>query len=107
MGAQLAEVSVSWQVFLPILFPVHLAHAAPGAMLLQAVYQGLLVGVVSLFLYTRTVSLLGAVRATLFLPLIPVVTGVVGGMALGEWPSGPEVVGMAFVVTGMVVALRS
>ncbi len=66
-----------------------------------------LVGVVALFLYARTVAMLGAARATLFLPLVPLVTASCSALVLGEYPSPAEIAGMAVVVAGMLVAFRS
>ena len=82
-------------------------EAAWPAIALQALYQGALVGVGALFLYTKSVELLGAARATLFLPLNPVVTAFAGVAVLGEYPSGIEVTGMLLVIAGMSVALRA
>lgn len=87
--------------------PVRLGDTAWPAMALQAVYQGALVGVGALFLYTKSVQLLGAARATLFLPLNPVVTALAGILLLGEYPSALEIGGMLLVIAGMSVALRA
>jgi drug/metabolite transporter (DMT)-like permease len=92
-----------WAGFLPM----RLAQASAGAITLQALYQGLLVGVVALALYTRAVALLGAARAALFLPLVPAVTALTGAIMLGELPSGSEVLGMAVVMGGMALGLRA
>ena len=86
------------------LLPGHLGAVAWQPVLLQAVYQGLLVGALALFLYTRAVETLGASRAALFLPLVPVVTALSGAVLLGEWPSVLEALGMAVAIAGMVLA---
>lgn len=87
--------------------PMRLTQTGLGPILLQAVYQGALVGVGALFFYTRSVVLLGAGRAALFLPLVPVVTALAALVLLAEAPSTRETFGMALVITGMVVALRA
>ncbi|KPF71646.1 hypothetical protein IP69_05640 [Bosea sp. AAP35] len=87
--------------------PMRLGDSAWPAIALQALYQGALVGVGALFLYTKSVELLGAARATLFLPLNPVVTALAGVALLGEYPSGIEIAGMLLVIAGMSVALRA
>jgi drug/metabolite transporter (DMT)-like permease len=97
---------VSVPIWLTIL-PTTLCSAPVRAMLLQMVYQGLLVGAASLLLYTHAVSLLGSVSAALFLPLVPIAAGFFGGVVLGEWPSGTELVGGVAVVCGMGLALRA
>ena len=78
-----------------------------GELLLQALYQGVLVGVVALYLYARSVETLGAAKATLFLPLVPVATAAASTLLLAETPSPTELAGMAIVVTGMLIAFRS
>lgn len=95
---------------LPVLaltMPIRLGEATWPAITLQALYQGAIVGVGALFLYTKTVQLLGASRATLFLPLNPVITALAGMLLLAEYPSGIEIVGMLLVIAGMSVALRA
>jgi drug/metabolite transporter (DMT)-like permease len=87
-------------------FPLRLASAEASAILLQALYQGVLVGAAALFLYTRSVALLGSVRAAMFLPLVPVVAGLAAFLILGEQPSSMEILGTAIVVAGMALVLR-
>ena len=87
--------------------PVNMTRVPFAELLLQAFYQGVLVGVVALYLYARTVATLGAARTTLFLPLVPIVTAAASALLLAESPSPMELVGMAAVVTGMLVAFRS
>ena len=113
-GASSIEVTVASCVLaLPLLgivavaLPVHMAQVPLTEVLLQAVYQGVLVGVVALYLYARTVAMLGAARATLFLPLVPVVTASCSALLLAEYPSPAEIAGMAVVISGMLVAFRS
>src|SRR5262249_56711798 len=69
-----------------MLVPMRLMHASWAASALQAIYQGLLVGVLATFLYMRVVVLLGSVRAALFLPLGPIVTPLTGAILLAETP---------------------
>ncbi|AOO83046.1 DMT family transporter [Bosea vaviloviae] len=113
-GADAIDVTIATcllsLLFLPVVtlaLPIRLDEVAWGALALQAFYQGALVGVGALFLYTQTVALLGAARATLFLPLNPAITALTGAVLLGEWPSTAEIIGMLLVITGMTVALRS
>lgn len=113
-GADAIDVTISTCLLsiliLPVFaltMPIRLGEAAWQAIALQAFYQGALVGVGALFLYTRTVILLGAARATLFLPLNPVVTVLAGIALLGEYPTGVELAGMVLVMVGMTVALQA
>lgn len=100
-------LSVAALPLIALAMPMHLLQASPGAIALQAVYQGALVGVGALFFYTQSVALLGPQRAALFVPLVPVTSAIAGATLLGEWPSMSEVAGMAIVVAGLTLALRA
>jgi drug/metabolite transporter (DMT)-like permease len=89
------------------LFTINLFNAALPAIALQALYQGLLVGIGAFFLYAQSVVLLGAARAALFLPLVPAVAAIAGLLLLGERPSPFEIAGMVVVMVGMGLALRA
>lgn len=92
---------------LALVQPIHLLQVPLPAVALQAFYQGVMVGAGALFLYTQAVAILGAGRAALFLPLVPVVTALAGALLLGEQASALEIAGMALAIIGMVVALRA
>lgn len=100
-------LAVPLLVIVALALPIHMARTPFAELLLQALYQGVLVGVVALYLYARSVATLGAAKATLFLPLVPVATATASALLLAETPSPTELVGMAIVVTGMLVAFRS
>lgn len=100
-------LSVPLLVIVALALPIHLARAPFAELLLQALYQGVLVGVVALYLYARSVAMLGAAKATLFLPLVPVATAASSALLLAETPSPTEILGMAIVISGMLVAFRS
>ncbi len=84
---------------LALIVPVKIAAVGLGPVVLQALYQGLLVGVGSVFLYATANQVLGAARATLFLPIVPAITAVASAVLIGEWPSLTEVL--------MTVAIRA
>ena len=100
-------LSVPLLVIVALVLPIHMARAPFAELLLQALYQVVLVGVVALYLYARSVETLGAARATLFLPLVPIATAAASALLLAEVPSPTEIVGMAIVVAGMLIAFRS
>ena len=100
-------LSVPLLAIVALALPIHMSRAPFVELLLQALYQGVLVGVVALYLYARSVATLGAARATLFLPLVPVATAAASALLLAEVPSPTEIVGMAIVVSGMLIAFRS
>lgn len=113
-GADAVEVTMATCLLslplLPLLAlvqPIHLLQVPLAAIALQALYQGVLVGAGALFLYTQSVAILGAGRAALFLPLVPVITALAGTFLLGEQASTLEIAGMALAVTGMLVALKA
>ena len=74
--------------------------------LLQVVVQGILAGMLPIFLFARTVILLGAGRAAVFPALVPGFALVVGYLALGVVPSIPQLIGLVIVVIGFRFALR-
>jgi len=81
-------------------------HMSLTENLLQVVVQGILAGVLPIFLFARTVILLGAGRAAVFPALVPGFALVIGYLALGVVPSIPQLVGLVIVVIGFRFALR-
>lgn len=74
--------------------------------LLQVVVQGILAGVLPIYLYARAVMLLGAGRAATFPALVPGFALVIGYLTLGVVPSIAQVVGLAIVVVGFRFVVR-
>jgi drug/metabolite transporter (DMT)-like permease len=74
--------------------------------LLQAAIQGILVGPAAIWLFVRSVVLLGAARAAVFPSLVPAFTLLIGWIALGEVPSLAQMVGFAVVLVGFRLAQR-
>lgn len=103
----LSILSLALLPVLALLAPVKIAAVGIAPLALQALYQGLLVGVGSVFLYATANQVLGAARATLFLPIVPAITAIASALLIGEWPSLTEVLGMVVVMTGMTVAIRA
>jgi hypothetical protein len=87
--------------------PMHLSAAHWGMIAIQAGYMGLLVGVASMYLYTRAIALLGSVRASVFVALVPLVTSFASAPLIAEQPNVSEVAGMIVVVLGVALSLRS
>ena len=67
---------------------------------MQAVVQGAFAGAGAVYLFTRSVILLGVGRAALFPALVPPFTLLIGYLALGEVPSLSQFVGLAIVLIG-------
>lgn len=104
-----ALVSVLSMVFylpLYLLFGEPRIFTAPlEETLFQGLFQGLFAAVLALLLYTRAVALLGAGRGAIFAALVPGTAVLLAYPALGEVPSGLELLGVAAVTAGMVAAL--
>jgi drug/metabolite transporter (DMT)-like permease len=99
-----AAVSVLTLAYIPI----HAAVFGFGTMIragfaenaLQAVAQGVFSGPTAIYLFARSVELLGASRAAVFPSLVPGFTLLVGYLAIGEVPTLAQVVGFAIVLLG-------
>jgi drug/metabolite transporter (DMT)-like permease len=74
--------------------------------LIQVLAQGLLAGVAAIYLFARSVSLLGASRASTFPALVPAFGIVIGYLALGEVPTAYQLAGLAVVALGFRLALK-
>jgi drug/metabolite transporter (DMT)-like permease len=68
--------------------------------LLQAVVQGIFGGAGAVYLFTRSVVLLGAGRASVIPSLVPGFALLIGFLVLGEVPSAFALVGFAIVLIG-------
>ena len=74
--------------------------------LLQILVQGLLAGMLPIYLFARAVILLGAGRAATFPALVPGFGVIIGYLALGVVPSIPQLVGLVIVVIGFRFTMR-
>ncbi len=74
-------------------------------LMLQALYQGVLIGAVSIFVYSKAVAMLGAIDTALFTAAVPVVTTLLAVLLLGEMPSTLAWTGVVVVTAGMAVAM--
>lgn len=75
--------------------------------LLQAVMQGLLAGPGAIYLFTRSVVLLGASRAAVFPTLVPPFVLLIGWLVLGLVPSLMQLIGLAIVLAGFRLTQRA
>ncbi len=81
-------------------------HMSLAENLVQVVVQGLLAGVVPIYLFARAVILIGAGRAATFPALVPGFSLVIGYLALGVVPSLAQLIGLVIVVIGFRFTLR-
>ena len=99
----LAGVPAYWALF----GFARLLAVEPWENLLQALVQGILAGPGAIYLFTRSVVLLGAGRAAVFPSLVPGFTMLIGFLALGEVPSLAQLAGFAIVLVGFRLTLKS
>ncbi len=75
--------------------------------LIQIVVQGVFAGLLAIYLFGRSVTALGAGRASVFPALVPAFAILIGFIALGEVPSIAQLVGLAIVGIGFRFALKN
>ena len=80
-----------------------LFKAPLGDIALQAFVQGFLTAVVSLVLYGRAVSILGASSGAAFPALCPAMTAVLAIPILGEWPTAIDWIAIILISVGVYV----
>lgn len=80
-----------------------LASAPLGDVALQAVVQGVLTAIISLLLYGRAVSILGASSGAAFAALCPAMTALLGIPMLQEWPSTLDWVAIGLISAGVYI----
>lgn len=101
--------AISALIFLPAyaLMPGKMLWAARWQdILLQGAFQGVLIGALSIFVYTRAVALLGASEVSVYTATVPVITVVAAFFLLAEVPTIATLAGVAMVTAGMLIALR-
>jgi len=84
-----------------------LFSVGPRELVLQAVFQGVLIGAVSILVYTRAVASVGPATTTLFAAAVPVLTTLAAMLLLSELPGRAALAGVTVVTTGMLVAGRT
>jgi drug/metabolite transporter (DMT)-like permease len=80
-----------------------LAKAPWSDIVLQGFVQGVLTAILSLLLYGRAVSLLGASSGAAFAALCPAMTALLGIPILGEWPDAIEWIAIIAISAGVYV----
>jgi drug/metabolite transporter (DMT)-like permease len=107
-GLHAAAISAvgSMLLYLPVFafLPGGALSAAPwGDVALQAVVQGVLTAIISLLLYGRAVSILGASSGAAFAALCPAMTALLAIPILGEWPTMLECLAIGLISAGVYV----
>jgi len=104
-AAVVSVVSAVW--YLPIyalLLPHRIAEAPMEAIIIQTIYQGIFVSIISLFAYARAVSLLGASLGASFASLVPVLAMLAAIPLLGEVPKPIDYLGITAVTIGVFLS---
>ncbi len=94
-------------IYLPLyiaLYGTRLAQLPLADITVQAVFQGIVVTIVSLLLYGRTVAILGASRGAAFGALVPALSALFAIPLLGEWPNETDWLGIVLISAGVYLA---
>lgn len=108
---QAAALICFWSavLFLPayLLFDLARVGSAPvREVLVQTLYQGVLMSAVAIVTFNRAVTLLGSGAATAIVALVPVVASAMAVPILGEIPTPIEGAAIAVIVIGVTLAAR-
>jgi drug/metabolite transporter (DMT)-like permease len=74
---------------------------------LQAIFQGLMAGPGAIYLFTRSIVMLGAGRASVFPALVPPSVLLIGWLALGSVPTLLQCLGLVIVLAGFRLTQRN
>jgi drug/metabolite transporter (DMT)-like permease len=94
-------------IYLPIylaFFGTRLARLPFPDIAVQALFQGVVVTIVSLLLYGRAVAILGASSGSAFGALVPVLSALLAIPILGEWPNETDWLGIVLISAGVYLA---
>ncbi len=94
-------------IYLPIyltLYGTRLSQLPLAEFIGQAIFQGVLVTIVSLLLYGRAVAILGASGGAAFGSLVPALSALLAIPLLGEWPNEIDWVAIALISAGVYLA---
>lgn len=102
-------VSVLSLLYLPLYFlflSPGLDGASMGNIVFLGFYQGILGSIVALLLFSYSVNTLGAAHASLGNATVPVFAALLAVPVLGELPTTVQWIGIAMVVSGVIMAVR-
>jgi drug/metabolite transporter (DMT)-like permease len=87
-----------------VLRGLHLAGVPLADLAVQAVFQGIVVTIISLVLDGRAVLILGASGGSAFGALVPALSALLAIPLLGEWPTASGWAGIILISAGMYLA---
>ena len=85
----------------------HMIELGLAENLIQMAMQGIFAGAGAIYLFTRSVVLLGAGRAAVFPSLVPGFTLLIGFLVLGEVPSLAQLIGFTIVLIGFRLVVKT
>jgi drug/metabolite transporter (DMT)-like permease len=96
---------VNVALFLPIwfFFPTALFHAPMGDIVLQSLYQGIVVNIIALMFVAYSISRLGLITVSLYMSFVPVVTALFAWIFLDESLNAWEIWGIAGCSAGLIL----
>jgi len=104
-AAIVSVVSAIWYLPVYALFlPHRIAEAPISAIIIQTIYQGVFVSIISLFAYAKAVENLGASLGASFASLVPVLAMLAAIPLLGEVPKPADYFGIAAVTLGVFLS---
>ncbi|MEI6737762.1 MAG: DMT family transporter [Pseudomonadota bacterium] len=104
-AAVVSVVSALWYLPLYTFFlPHRIAEAPHSAIVIQTIYQGIFVSIISLFAYARAVSILGASLGASFASLVPVLAMLAAIPLLREMPKPIDYFGIAAITLGVFLS---
>jgi drug/metabolite transporter (DMT)-like permease len=83
------------------------AQASASELILQTLYQGVLVGFVSFIALNRAIAALGCTRAGAFISAVPVLTAILAIPVLGEQPPLVDCAALALITLGVGLASKA
>ena len=86
--------------------PTALLKASVHDIVLQAVYQGIIVNMIALMFVAYAIRHLGTIPVALFMSFVPVSTALLAWMALGETLSSIQILGIAGCSLGLLLYAR-
>ena len=95
-------------LFLPLMliFPSNLTNAPLTEILIQAVYQGVVVNILALMCVAYAISHLGTITVSLFMSFVPVSTAILAWLLLHERLSANEITGIIGCSLGLLLYSR-
>ncbi|HBA36198.1 MAG TPA: hypothetical protein DCZ12_18910 [Gammaproteobacteria bacterium] len=98
---------ISLFVYVPLWFvfcDTQVWELPPAELLFHGVYQGIIVSLISLWLFTKAASLLGATTTAVFMAAVPTVSLLMSMPVLGEYPTLMNIAGVFITTLGILIA---